>query len=173
MTDVEAAGDSDVRRFGAWMDHAGFYLYTGVPVSGDDLFSDYTFIVADSFGDASGNRPSADATYEGAMVGSPWGIYDDYGDVLVGDAALGYTAGTGAVTLEFTNIFNVDKGVAYARMPNISFGGLNPVAGSDGAITSNNSSRGLSAHFYGPNQEEVAGRFNHQSVNGAFGVKRQ
>ncbi|MBC6408785.1 MAG: hypothetical protein GDA40_12215 [Rhodobacteraceae bacterium] len=181
LTDVEAAAgdvaarhdeESDVRRFGAWMDHAGFYLYTDVRVYGS-IIDGHALAIADSFGNASDNRPSGDATYKGAMVGSPLAIYQDYGDVLVGDAALGYTASTGAVTLDFTKITNIDGGSVPGGITSLSFADVNPVAGSDGAITSNNSSAGLSGHFYGPNHEEVAGRFNHKGITGAFGVKQQ
>ncbi|MBC6407006.1 MAG: transferrin-binding protein-like solute binding protein [Rhodobacteraceae bacterium] len=194
LTDVEAAGDSGTRRLGAWMEHSGFYLYTDVSAS-DDFYDVVGFTVANSFGNASANRPSGNATYRGAMVGTPNYWQSNYGEILVGDAALGYTAATGVVTLDFTNITNIDGGTVPGDITSISFADLNPrawvTADGVGEITSDlmysfspssdsNTyqypgmvTQELRARFYGPNHEEVAGRFEHSNIFGVFGAKRQ
>ncbi|MBC6408726.1 MAG: hypothetical protein GDA40_11840, partial [Rhodobacteraceae bacterium] len=78
--------NSDVRRYGGWMEHSGFYLYTGVPaVSGRGSGQgDQNYTVVDSLGAQSGSAPSEDASYRGVMVGTPVPGETNHGDVLVG-----------------------------------------------------------------------------------------
>ena len=172
-----------VRRYGAWMEHAGFHLYTGVRAESTDantqLQAGQAFTIADTFGTRSGSAPNATATYEGAMVGTPVLGQANHGDVLVGDAVLGYDPDMGNVfTLSFANLYNVDKREDH----NVNEGehrsdtsltvaplhiGLASASADDGSLPE------VRVAFYGPNHEEVAGTFDLPKLIGAFGAKRQ
>ncbi|MBC6408622.1 MAG: transferrin-binding protein-like solute binding protein, partial [Rhodobacteraceae bacterium] len=188
ITNVRGAGDkSDIRRYGAWMEHSGFYLYTGVPADvALNPQEAQTFAIVDRFGSRTPDELNVAGTYLGAMVGTPVRGQPNHGDVLVGDARLTYN-GTpdkgvninsdekGNITLGFTNIVNVDNGTA---RPDISFEDLvlndAPVLKYDGrGIYDQNSNYTLEGDFYGPSGEEVAGTFRRGGVVGAFGAKKQ
>jgi len=181
LTHVSAAGDSSVRRFGGWMSHAGFHLYTDVPArvfSGLELLlpGNPTFAIADAFGSESGSAPGATAIYAGAMVGTPADHEQDtHGEMLVGDAELSFDANDNSVDLDFTNITNVDQSDAQHTPASISFAALNLEYDATSrriASTVDGNEMALSARFYGPNHEEVAGVFNHMGVIGSFGGRR-
>ena len=154
------------------MDHAGFYLYTGVPADvALNPQEAQTFAVVDRFGSRTPDDFATAGTYLGAMVGTPVAGEENQGDVLVGDARFtfdGRSSAVGNVTLDFTNIVNVDNGMAHS---DISFDADLTYDGED--MYDNSEDRVFEAHFYGPNGEEVAGNFRRGGLIGAFGVQRQ
>ena len=169
-----------VRRYGGWMEQAGFHLYTGVPAQSTDantqLQAGQTFTIADAFGVASGSAPDMTATYVGAMVGTPT-TGADAGDVLVGDAELVFDANRNRVALDFTNIINLDNNGMRHTPGAISFAILSLIYARASQsilpqVLVQCGGATLSARFYGDTHQEVAGTFNHMNVVGSFGAQR-
>ena len=184
--------NSDVRRYGSWMEHSGFYLYTGVPAvsGGASVQGDQNYTVVDSFGAQSGSAPSEDASYRGVMVGTPVPDETNHGDVLVGDAKVAFEASSDSFDIHFTNIINMDRGgvahsvssIALEDEARVLTGGVQDGAEdvmyedpelAGGETLAPKNAGGIAARFYGPNHEEIAGHFSHSNVMGAFGAKRQ
>ena len=181
LTDVRGAGDnSTVRRYGAWMEDVGFYMYTGLTpevtqdflTAGTVLAAGQTFIVLDTVGDVWDDEPNDAGTYQGAMVGTPVFGQQGHGQVLVGDATLVYETENFTIQVDFTDIFNVDTGMAHTDTA-ISFADLN-LEEAVGSIRGANDDRDK---FYGiwygdTDAHEAAGIFNYENVMGVWGVKR-
>jgi len=173
LVDVRVIGYQGVRRFGGWMEHSGFHLYTWVPAESADantmLQASQKFTIADAFGTRSGSAPNATATYEGAMVGTP-ASGENHGDVLVGDAELGYNPNVDNMfTLRLANIYNVDEEKNHLDTSVVvasPYIGLASASADEGSLP-------VRVAFYGPNHEEVAGTFDLPQMIGAFGAKRQ
>ncbi|MBC6407795.1 MAG: hypothetical protein GDA40_06565 [Rhodobacteraceae bacterium] len=172
-------GNSNVERYGAWMEHSSFYLCTGVPVASDTLTlqDNQTFTIADSFGIEPPQDPSpdADGTFLGAMVGTPPPGVEGHGEVLVGAARLEYNWADDILDAAFSNIINLDRNGAGHSVGMIEFSNqdINFDRGliiGDAALSDGRNS--IDGRFYGGG-DEISGTFEHPAIIGAFGAKLQ
>ena len=177
VTHLSGAGDnSDIQRYGAWMDSAGFYLYTGVPITTTDenteLADGQTYLIGDYFGSGAANAPEGDATFKGAMVGTPASGQASHGEVLAGDADVTYQISNGGVTIDFSDIVNLSQDGAVYGSGTLSLSALQPRYQAGTGLVSGATPGALSGDFYGPDgSEEIVGRFSH-TIDGVFGAKR-
>ncbi|MBC6407007.1 MAG: hypothetical protein GDA40_02255 [Rhodobacteraceae bacterium] len=184
----------NIHRYGAWMEHAGFYLYTGLdprPTGGKEVPTEVarkTFTLPFYGGLDSKSRPTVSATYKGAMVGTPATGQANHGDILVGNATVDFTAadartgGRDSVKIGFSDIVNTSKGGVGHSKTSISFDPLSvDEKGRIGKYKEDEKGNGkiepydeadehLLGRFYGPEQEEIAGEFLHSGVFGVFGA---
>ena len=115
-----------------------------------------------SFGDASGTRPTATASWNGVMVGA-----NLQGHVIHGDMAASFDINSPNEirVLEFSDIINLDTGGEISRMRWLTI----PLI-ADGTFESPNGD--IKGTFYGTNHEEMGGIFNRNNIIGAFGSKK-
>ena len=183
------------RSFGAWMDHAGFFVTTGGTLgSGNDkksvrMVSAVGRQPVDSFSGSyvnTASKPAADATWRGSMVGTvTQGEARDH--LLRGDAELTFNLNKSTISAQFFNIKDFDRlGVPHLmetwvngrkkQNNRISFKGI-PVA-EDGSYerTSNLDGGNIRGAFYGSyrygEHAETAGTFDRYGIIAAFGAKR-
>ena len=157
----------DAEAYGGWMVHNYFLAAWGD-------YSDSTIPSAQvgvglSIGNASGSHPTADATYDGLMLGVvTQGA--DRSDHVEGDATLEFSManpGGARMDVSFTNITNRETG---GMLPDITWNLIQ--VGADGTFDKRNDMEKIHGIFYGPNHEEVGGTFNRDGVTGAYGASR-
>lgn len=156
------------RQYGAWMEHAGFYVLTGARqqavVAGATI--SITLRGAAAGGELAGSRPATSATWQGLMTGSP--ATED--GILQGDATLTYDMASQMLDASFTDIVDLDRNAAHT-VSEASFADV-PVA-ADGTFSDGTVGNLLRGGFKGPNHEEAVGVFEQNGIVGAFGAKRQ
>jgi hypothetical protein len=168
--DLEA-GLGEARVYGAWLEHSAFAVVEVTAevqeVSGSGLFSAY-------LGARSGSPPAdleADARYVGLMVGSPiQGARS--GNRLQGDAELVYSMDDGDLDASFTDIKDLDRGVAW-ETEEIQFTNIGVNTGGDffdATGGTEESPKTIRGSFYGPDHEEVAGFLEVGNIVGSFGA---
>jgi hypothetical protein len=165
----------DIRTYGAWLEHSAFAVLqqqTG-EIGTDNGPGSAIYSFVGGVGPAS--APDEDATYQGLMVGSP--VSGEYrGNALQGDAEVVYSMADDNLDAQFTDIKDLDRGVAHAT-EEIRFADVEAAAATPGAYFQQSSSsypdRYIGAAFNGPGHEEVSGWFESDNVVGAFGAIRQ
>ena len=120
-------------------------------------------------GDLTGSRPTGDATWHGAMVGTP-ATGGDRGHQLHGDATLIYDMSGGNLDARFSNIYNTTSGTLHST-PDVRFNDV-PVS-QGGTFQDGQTGNRIQGGFYGPGHAETAGVFEKSNIVGAFGAKRQ
>ena len=159
---------------GVWMEHS-FFLATehiGLDPLHDDISVHLDIF---SMGAASGTNPSplgGSASWAGIMIGIDEDAYDGHSasqfvdddaepNIYVGEALVTiFSFEDPAVEVNFTNITNSVRqldDVTWFDLP-LTEGGFE--------------GRGILGQFYGPQNEEVGGVFQFDSINGAFGAVR-
>lgn len=125
----------------------------------------------------SGGRPSATATWRGAMVGQSRGSIGN-GAQLAGEAVLTYSVSDNTIDVAFAQVSAYDDSVTYSGPRSFTWNDL--IVNSDGTFHIpgyTNDRSGTRLHptlgyiegdFYGPNAEETAGVFERDSVQGAW-----
>jgi hypothetical protein len=162
----------DIRTYGAWLEHSAFAVLrqqTGeIGTDNGPGSAIYSFIA----GVGPASAPDEDATYQGLMVGSP--VSGEYrGNALQGDAEVVYSMADNNFDAQFTDIKDLDRGVAHAT-EEIRFADVAPAAAAPGGYFQQSSpDRYIGAAFFGPGHEEVGGWFESDNVVGAFGAIRQ
>ena len=155
------------RQYGAWMEHAVFYVLTGArqqaEVAGAAISATLRGAVAG--GDLAGSRPATSATWRGVMTGTP--ATED--GILQGDATLAYDMVSHTLDARFTDIVDLDRNAVHA-VREASFADV-PVA-ADGTFDDGAAGNLLRGGFKGPGHEEVAGVFEQNGILGAFGARR-
>ncbi|MBC6404401.1 MAG: hypothetical protein GDA41_01475 [Rhodospirillales bacterium] len=168
----EDSGDRPLTHslYGAWMDNAGFV----VAVDGDFIVADGDDTrpipgwVAASSGVAATSHPTANATWEGLMVGAIR-RGDNRNQILQGDAELILDVSASTVDATFSEIYNLDKNAAHPG-GSIEFTDV-PLANTAG-FRYDEDDGSLTGQFMGDGGDEVAGVFDRGDVIGAFGAKK-
>jgi len=170
-----------LRSFGAWMDHAGFFVTTGGTYgSGDDKRSARMVSAA---GERTASKPATNATWRGSMVGTvTQGEARDH--TLRGEAELTFNLNRSTVDAQFFNIKDFDRFgaphlVATAvkgrqkQSNSIRFDKI-PVArdGSYEKTSAEHDGGNIRGAFYGEGHAETAGTFDVYNIIGSFGAKR-
>jgi len=157
------------RQYGAWMNHGGFGVSTYLDVDGD------TARLALADGIPSGTRPTADATWEGVMVGTRISG-TDRDNILQGDARLVYSMTGRDIDATFSNIVDLDNMgqrimIEGEANPTIAF--MDVPVGTDGEyLMVVPGQRFIRGNILGPNHEETTGVFQDSDIIGAYGAKR-
>ena len=143
------------QSYGGWLDNSVFAVESEMATDGNDTL---IWLNSYSFGDASGTKPTATASWDGVMVGA-----NARGHVIQGDMAASFViANPNEIRVfEFSNIINLDTGqeVSGMRWPTI------PLTDSGTFKSANGDIEGT---FYGANHEEMGGIFNRNDIIGAF-----
>ena len=122
-----------------------------------------------SFGNNTGRNPSANARWDGVMVGAD----KSDGDIIQGEATIQWDKDTpNAVGGLFNNIKNLTDGGNYSTTL-ITWKSIPLTSGAftsaDAFLITNGS---ISGNFYGDGHEEVGGIFETNDLIGAFGAKK-
>ena len=162
--------------FGAWMDHAGFFVASGGTYGGG-RGRDARMVVA--AGERTDSRPAANAVWRGSMVGTVLeGRLKD--NLLRGDAELRFDISSATLDAHFFNIRDLNRFGAPHVFEDVQSGPKNrlhianiPVA-ADGSYAKNFGHRNnIEGAFYGEGYAETAGIFEKKlSIIGAFGAKK-
>ncbi len=156
------------RQYGAWMDHAGFYVLADArqlgAVAGATI--SITLRGAAAGGDLTRSRPATSGTWQGVMTGTP----ATGGGILQGDASLTYDMASHTLDASFTDIVDLDRNAAHT-VSEASFADV-PVA-ADGTFNDGGVGDLVRGGFKGPGHEEATGVFEQNGIVGAFGAKRQ
>ena len=164
--------EGNFRSYGAWLENGSFSVIreTGDLSEGVEASFIYGFLY---LGNETGSTPSGDATYQGLMVGSPVGG-EHRGNILQGDATLEYALADNEINAQFTEIRDLDRGVAHAT-ESISFAPIG--VDEDGVFFSEDSvspaDKYIVGAFAGPDHDEVLGIFESDGIAGTFGAIRQ
>ena len=163
---VRTDRNDDWRLLGGWMDYSAFFV--------NKYFSradSSTFLV---FPHSSGRLYSNDdaalpvegsASYEGAMVGTNIMTAEPYAGQSSMTANFGETP---TIDIQFTDIMNVSTGDPHS---DISFVGVS-ISDRKGFYSGPSDRNYVNGEFMGPDNEEIAGVFEHEDLIGAFGAKR-
>ena len=171
LAQARAAGRIDGVRYefqgyGGWLDYSAFVIqYQNAMVGGrrQSLYSAY------SFGNANNVNPTANARWDGVMVG----VAKDDGDIIQGEATIQWDKGTpNSIGGLFNNIRNLTEGENFTQtlMTWNKIPLENGAFGSDDAFLVGTGS--IHGNFYGAANEEVGGIFETESIIGAFGAKK-
>ena len=172
-----------IHSYGAWMEHAGFYLYTGLTANpaGGEVYSSKatkaTYTLPFYGGSQSTGGPSETATYLGAMVGTLTKGADQE-DILVGNAEVVFTAASdgfeyGSLKVRLDGFKNLDGGsvpeaISFKDLSVDGDGKIEPYEKMDDKNLK--VEERLTGGFYGPEHQEIAGEFLHSNVFGVFGA---
>ena len=156
--------DSDV--YGGWMENGAFFVSASLVsyIQGGETY-DFGYAYGGAFGTASGSVPtSGSASWRGVMVGAD--VVREEG--LQGDASLSADFAAQSIDVAFTNVREVTSAglrnsIIFSDVP------ISVVGFSQGSRTGNR----ITGTFYGPGHAEAGGMFEHGSILGAFGAKRQ
>ena len=165
---------SDFHDFGGWMENSFFASSARLFTNEADPDIGSTNVFAYATGSSSGDNPTVaegTATWRGFVSARDSSVTESIENHVTGDATISVAldGGTALADVLLSKLRNVSTGteyfdIDYARMP-LHSGRFERVFGENDYL------RGA---FYGPNQEEVAGTFEHrQGLVGAFGGKRQ
>lgn len=156
-------GDDDWRMLGGWTAHSGFFVHKFHPIDG----SGNVVVFPQSIGRVSGSALPLEgtATYEGGMVGTHILTTDRYAGQSEMIAHFGEAP---TIDIRFTNILNRTTGDGH---PDISYEGAQ-ISEGRGIWSHPSVGRVVNASFMGPDNEEVAGVFEHEDLIGAFGARR-
>ena len=154
------------QTYGGWVTNSVFGVETlGITESGTNTNRFASF----SFGNNTGMNPSANARWDGVMVGA---VKND-GDIIQGEAVIQWDKDTpNAVGGFFNNIKNLTDGGNFSTTL-ISWKSIPLTSGAftsaDAFLITNGS---ISGNFYGDGHEEVGGIFETDDLIGAFGAKK-
>ncbi len=170
ITLVERSGGTggpNYRNYGAWTDHAGFFVETKVQDEEEGV--GVTLRAASAAGDLTGTRPATNATWRGLMVGTPQrGNRRD--NLLQGDALLTFDATSSDLDARFSNIVDLDRTAPHS-VREVRFEDV-PVR-PDGTWSVGGTGNRIDGGFAGPGHVEAGGVFEQQGIVGAYGAKRQ
>ena len=157
---------ADLASLGAWLEHSSFAILNERQTSEEGTV-EVRYGIA--LGELAGTSPAGSATWLGIMVGTPT-AGDEEGDRLVGTAALNYDMAGSGLDAAFSDIKNIDRGMAHT-VETVIFSNL--VVGPDGTFAIGESGARIQGGFYGLGHAEVAGIFEQSDIVGAFGATRQ
>ena len=153
--------------YGGWMEHAFFAAEAVRFVHPDDPDRGATLISTYALGHSSGENPAGSAEWRGFMIGRDTRHSETRGEPVLGDAFMAFDLATATIDIKFTGI-GVAGGTFREAM---AWRGL---AVEDGAFSQRRAlDDTISASFFGPDEEEVAGVFERDEIAGAFGGTRE
>ena len=165
--------DQEIEVYGGWLDHAFFSVEKNIRVThleDHDVLGPlqrYGVLI----GTATRSNPLSDlAAWRGVMVGADVTRNTFQDDTVRGDAEVTIDLGKIEVFVAFTNIRNLANDSA---LDNISWKNVPMVNGRFREVSDVLPTSHLSGAFFGPGHEEVGGVFEHGTLVGAFGAKRQ
>ena len=149
----------EYQNYSGWLEHSAFTVQLqkegarNMEISG---------LGAYSFGNASGTKPVADASWNGVMVGA-----NAQGQIIQGEMAASFALNmpNEIRVLTFERIVNLDTGAPIQRM----LWSTIPLR-TDGTFQSDNGD--IKGSFYGTNREEMGGIFDRDNIIGAFGARQ-
>ena len=158
--------NDDWRMLGGWMDHSAFFVLKFISSADSNSF----LVYPQSFGRLYLNDRAAlpavgSASYEGAMVGT---------DIMTTDRYTGQTAMTAnfgeapTMDIHFINIANVSTGGSHSDISYVDVS----ISDRKGIYGMASGGSYVNGEFMGPDNEEVAGVFEHEALIGAFGARR-
>ncbi|MCY4038982.1 MAG: hypothetical protein OXF09_05950, partial [Hyphomicrobiales bacterium] len=157
------------QSYGGWLEHSVFAVQISTGgIGGNDQG---ILLFSYSFGRDNVNNPTADATWEGVVIGRNTGTKH----VVQGDAVVTFDVSSPNTldSIVFSSVIDLDDGSA------VTFGSDNSLEFSnislaDGAFMQDNSANGdisyIRGRFYGTGHEEVGGVFDSHDIVGAFGA---
>lgn len=124
--------------------------------------------LVDVQGQFSTNNPVTGAgSWQGRVVGIDTSSGNARGNRILGDAEIVIEDFRDAqLDLRFSRLYDLETGSPKEDME------WNDVSVSRGAFSASDATSSLSGRFYGPNHEEVAGTFDRNLIQGAFGAAR-
>ena len=155
----------DVTTFGAWMHHGGFSVQTRSGMQEDINLDARSGIAGGVLADA---RPAGSVTRRGLVVGRPFSR-ENRGDRLLGDTALSYDMGAGALHADTAGVVNIDRSAAHSA-PTVTLSSV--TVGPDGTFAHGAAADRIHDGFYGSGHAETAGNFEQSNIVSAFGSKR-
>ena len=155
----------DVTTFGAWMHHSGFSVQTRSGMQEGIILDARSGIAGGVLADA---RPACSVTWRVLVVGRPFSR-ENRGDRLLGDTALSYDMGAGALHTDIAGIVNIDRSAAHSA-PTVTLS--NVTVGPDGTFAHVAAVDRIQDGFYGSGHAETAGIFEQSNIVSAFGSKR-
>ena len=154
------------QTYGGWFDGSVFGVETlGITENGASTTRYASF----SLGNKTGSNPTAEARWDGSMIG----VEKADGDLIQGEAIIQWEPGSpNHVSGFFNNIRNItDNGNAATTLMT-----WESIPLTNGAFTSNDAfvvgTGSISGNFYGTDQAEVGGIFETTDLIGAFGGKK-
>ena len=158
--------NDDWRLLGGWMDYSAFFVNKFISKADSSTFLVYPQSSGRLYMNDDAALPvEGSASYEGAMVGVNIMTSDPY----TGQSSMTANFGeTPTIDIQFTNIMNESTGDPHS---DISFLGVS-ISDSKGISGGPSDRNYVNGEFMGPDNEEVAGVFEHEDLIGAFGAKR-
>ena len=166
LSESSTHAGADLASLGAWLEHSSFAILNERQKSEEGTV-DVRYGIA--LGELAGTSPAGSATWLGIMVGTPT-ARDEEGDRLVGTAALNYDIATSGLDAAFSDIKNIDRGMAHT-VETVIFSNL--AVGPDGTFARGQSGTRIQGGFYGRDHAEAAGIFEQSDIVGAFGATRR
>ena len=159
------------QSYGGWLEHSVFAVQISTGgIGGNDQG---ILLFSYSFGRDNVNNPTADATWEGVVIGRN----TETNHVVQGDAEVMFDITTPTMLdyVDFSNVIDLDDGspVTFGNdnSGNLRFSGI-PLT--TGTFMQDNSADGdisyIRGRFYGTSHEEVGGVFDSHDIVGAFGA---
>lgn len=164
---------TDVEVYGGWMQYAFFATQADLFTNPADPNRGYTRVKAYAVGQSPGVNPiltGGSARWSGLMLGRDLAVGSDRGQALQGDATIHVEFGAAGMEadVEFSGIAVIASGAA---RPDMAWRGMTVEAG--GFERYESPSERIRGRFYGPEQQEAGGIFEHGTITGAFGGVRR
>ena len=164
---------TDVEVYGGWMQYAFFATQADLFTNPADPNRGYTRVKAYAVGESPGVNPilaGGSAQWSGLMLGRDLAVGPDRGQALQGDATIHVEFGAAGMEadVEFSGIAVIASGSA---RPDMAWRGMTVEAG--GFERYESPSERIRGRFYGPEQQEAGGIFEHGTITGAFGGVRR
>ena len=157
--------DDDWRLLGGWMDHSAFFVNKLISKVDSSTFLVFPQSSVRLYLDAAALPVAGSASYEGAMVGTNIMTADRY----TGRSSMTANFGEApTIDIHFTDIMNLSTGDSHTG---ISYVGVS-ISDRKGIYGGPSDRSYVNGEFAGPDNEEVAGVFEHEDLIGAFGAKR-
>ena len=163
---VRTDRNDDWRLLGGWMDHSAFFVNKLISKVDSSTFLVFPQSSARLYLDDNAALPVAgSASYEGAMAGTNIMTADRY----TGRSSMTANFGEApTIDIHFTDIMNLSTGDSHT---DISYVGVS-ISDRKGIYGRPSDRSYVNGEFAGPDNEEVAGVFEHEDLIGAFGAKR-
>lgn len=144
------------------------FEYASFSVSAQSTDGSPATPLVDVQGQFSANNPvTGAASWQGRVIGIDTSSGNARGNRILGDAEIVIEDFRDSqLDLRFSRLFDLESGSPREDME------WNDVSVSRGAFSASDATSSLSGRFYGPNHEEVAGTFDRNLIQGAFGAAR-
>ena len=179
--------EGEIQGYGGWANSSAFAVLSGIlrdGTPGESGYAEEQLVHSYSVGHRPDTNPvSGGASWNGVMVGARIVAGPTAGDFVRGDATVTVDFAASDVDVDFRNVRGRDNGLNYTDMEwsNIpSANGTFEAGESPGQQYTETygeadptEANHIIGHFYGGDHQEVGGVFTKNSIQGAFGAKRQ